>query len=180
MLVVIPSILEFGIWDSSNNPNIGTDSELRARLSVHLLLKLFKTVETFNGWNGGEGREPLYYTMGSPSPMPRPSIHSSGIKLSCDRQLLSAAHKNVQVGAILAGAFYWQLWNLPFGCTLNKTFCVFTVLKVVLYLGSPSDADGGGLQEENSVDLEIAGDPSKLDSISLQDFAKYTLQQLCR
>ena len=104
MLVVIPSILEFGIWDSSNNPNIGTDSELRARLSVHLLLKLFKTVETFNGWNGGEGREPLYYTMGSPSPMPRPSIHSSGIKLSCDRQLLSAAHKNVQVGAILAGA----------------------------------------------------------------------------
>ena len=56
----------------------------------------------------------------------------------------------------------------------------FTVLKVVLYLGSPSDADGGGLEEENSVDLEIAGDPSKLDSISLQDFAKYTLQQLCR
>ena len=91
--------------------------------------------------------------------MPRPSIHASGIKYSCDRQLLSSAHRNFQVAAILA------------------------VLKVVLLLGSPTNTnpDGSNAQEE-SMDLEIGSteDPAKLETMGLQDFAKYTLQQLCR
>ena len=91
--------------------------------------------------------------------MPRPSIHASGIKYSCDRQLLSSAHRNFQVAAILA------------------------VLKVVLLLGSPTNAnpDGSNAQEE-SMDFEIGAtdDPAKLETMGLQDFAKYTLQQLCR
>ena len=43
MQVAVPSFLEFGIWDTENNPNNGTEAELRARLSCHLMLKLFKT-----------------------------------------------------------------------------------------------------------------------------------------
>ena len=59
--------------------------------------------------------------------MPRPSIHASGIKYSCDRQLLSSAHRNFQVAAILA------------------------VLKVVLLLGSPTNANPDGSNKSKDV-----------------------------
>ena len=137
MTVAIPSVLKV-IWGETEGEQV--EKFEGARLSCHLLLKLFKTVESSS--------EPLFYTMGSPSPMPRPSIHASGIKHSCDRQLLSSAHRNIQVGAIVA------------------------VLKVVLYLGSPDDEE----EEEQSATQSIEG---RLESATLQEFARYTLQQLC-
>ena len=72
------------------------ESEAGARLALHLLLKLFRTVECF---------QPGFYTVASPRPFPV-SAHETGIKYSCDRHLLAATHANIssgiEVGAIIA------------------------------------------------------------------------------
>ena len=125
-----------------------------ARLSCHLLLKLFKTVEP------DFQEHSMFYSVGSPSPMPRPSVHSSGIKYSCDRQLLSSAHRNITVGAIIA------------------------ILKAILVLGDATDFDNiDEHSRDEEEDLYInAPSPSELsmETASLSDFAKYTLRHICR
>lgn len=66
----------------------GGETEAGARLSCHLLLRLFKSIE-------------IVQKPASPSPLvtPGPSV---SIKLNCDRHLLAAAHKNMAVGPVLA------------------------------------------------------------------------------
>ncbi|RZF38411.1 hypothetical protein LSTR_LSTR006537 [Laodelphax striatellus] len=69
------------------------DAEAGARLTCHLLLRLFKTIEI---------PQPALYSVGtSPHPVPSNSAAAS-IKLSCDRHLLAAAHNNINVGPVLA------------------------------------------------------------------------------
>lgn len=64
-----------------------------ARLTCHLVLKLFKTIEI---------PQPGMYSV-STSPNPLNAVNSSSnIKLSCDRHLLIAAHKNLPLEAVLA------------------------------------------------------------------------------
>lgn len=64
-----------------------------ARLTCHLVLKLFKTIEI---------PQPGMYSV-STSPNPLTAVgSSSNIKLSCDRHLLIGAHKNVPLEAVLA------------------------------------------------------------------------------
>lgn len=61
------------------------------RLTCHLLLRLFRTAE---------GPQPGLYSVGSPPlTAPRPPL---GVRLSCDRHLLAAAHRNINVGPVLA------------------------------------------------------------------------------
>jgi len=69
----------------------GHEAEAGARLSLHLLRKLFGTVESF---------QPCFYTIASPRAYPSNPL---GIKLSCDRHLLAATHANISSG-ILVGA----------------------------------------------------------------------------
>uniref|UniRef100_A0A0A9YNL5 Mediator of RNA polymerase II transcription subunit 12 n=1 Tax=Lygus hesperus TaxID=30085 RepID=A0A0A9YNL5_LYGHE len=68
------------------------DAEAGARLTCHLLLRLFKTSEV---------PQPAMYSVAT-SPHPLPSNTASSIKLSCDRHLLAAAHNNIKVGPVLA------------------------------------------------------------------------------
>ncbi|XP_014240194.1 mediator of RNA polymerase II transcription subunit 12 isoform X2 [Cimex lectularius] len=68
------------------------DAEAGARLTCHLLLRLFKTSEV---------PQPAMYSVGT-SPHPLPVNSTSSIKLSCDRHLLAAAHNNIKVGPVLA------------------------------------------------------------------------------
>ncbi|CAB0013481.1 unnamed protein product [Nesidiocoris tenuis] len=68
------------------------DAEAGARLTCHLLLRLFKTSEV---------PQPAMYSVAT-SPHPLPSNSASSIKLSCDRHLLAAAHNNIKVGPVLA------------------------------------------------------------------------------
>lgn len=89
--VAIPPLLK--AWEDMKEGQSIREVETCARLSCHLILKLFKSVETF---------QPMFYTVGSPSSMPRPSTHTSGIKYSCDRHLLASAQWNTTVGAIIA------------------------------------------------------------------------------
>lgn len=73
---------------------ITPDAEAGARLSCHLLLKLFKTIEI---------PQPGLYSV-STSPNPIISSHHGStfnIKLSCDRHLLAAAHKKIDFTIVL-------------------------------------------------------------------------------
>lgn len=67
-------------------------AEAGARLTCHLLLRLFKTVEM---------PQPGLYSV-STSPNPIVSGPACNIKLSCDRHLLAAAHNNISVEPVLA------------------------------------------------------------------------------
>lgn len=70
-----------------------SEIEAGARLSCHLLLRLFKTIEC--------PQPGLYSVSTSPNPITTTGqIHN--IKLSCDRHLLAAAHKNIGVAPVLA------------------------------------------------------------------------------
>ncbi|XP_040577805.1 mediator of RNA polymerase II transcription subunit 12-like protein isoform X2 [Lepeophtheirus salmonis] len=144
--VAIPSLLK--AWDDvKDNSPTKNESEIGARVSCHLLLRLFKGIEPF---------QPMYYTMGSPQPMPRPSTHASGIRCSSDRHLLAAAHRNITVGAIIA------------------------VLKAIMVLG---DANSSSTQitSDNCSDFGLGpiGLASRTENANLSDFAKYTLRQIC-
>ena len=102
--------------------------------------------------------------------MPRPSVHSSGIKYSCDRQLLSSAHRNITVGAIIA------------------------ILKAILVLGDATDFEnldnfgnsnpsrGKGKRDDEEDIYMMASSPTELsmETASLSDFAKHTLRHICR
>lgn len=68
-------------------------AEAGARLSIHLLFRMFKAIEL---------PVPALYGMPvitCPIKIPGPQCN---IKLSCDRHLLASAHKNIAVGPVLA------------------------------------------------------------------------------
>lgn len=73
---------------------ITPEAEAGARLSCHLLLRLFRTVEI---------PQPGMYSVGtSPNPITAAGPQACNIKLSCDRHMLAAAHKSIAVGPVLA------------------------------------------------------------------------------
>ena len=138
--------------DSEGHPAI--ESEAGARLALHLLLKLFRSVECF---------QPGFYSIASPRSVPV-SAHDTGIKFSCDRHLLAATHANIssgiEVGAIIA------------------------VLKAVLLLGDSAPRTSteripnflsSGFNEEDLATMSASG----RDGISLGDLAFITLKQIC-
>ena len=84
--VVARSLLQ--AWNE-NRGSPGHDAVAGARLSIHLLRRLFGTVESF---------QPCFYTIASPRAYPSNPL---GIKLSCDRHLLASTHSNVSSGIIL-------------------------------------------------------------------------------
>ena len=168
--VAIPSLLK--AWEEMKDGNgissesaIREESEMGARLCCHLLLKLFKTVEP------DFQEHSMFYSVGSPSPMPRPSVHSSGIKYSCDRQLLSSAQRNITLGAIIA------------------------ILKAILVLGDYAtdcenlDTFGNNRNrgkatihedEENLYSNVKSPSEISMETTSLSNFAKHTLRHICR
>ncbi|XP_053693573.1 mediator of RNA polymerase II transcription subunit 12 [Sabethes cyaneus] len=87
--VALPALVQACKGRSETTPEI----EAGARLSCHLLLRLFKTIEC--------PQPGLYSVSTSPNPITTAGqVHN--IKLSCDRHLLAAAHKNIGVAPVLA------------------------------------------------------------------------------
>ncbi|KAF7269352.1 mediator complex subunit kohtalo isoform X2 [Rhynchophorus ferrugineus] len=84
--VALPSLLKVKSLESSSGL-----TEAGMRLTCHLLLRLFRTAE---------GPQPGLYSVGSP-PLTPPRL-PLGVRLSCDRHLLAAAHRNIDVGPVLA------------------------------------------------------------------------------
>lgn len=87
MYYVLPALVNA----CSGGRDMTPEAEAGARLSCHLLLRLFKI---------NESPQPGFYSVStSPNPITSPSCN---IKLSCDRHLLAAAHQNVAICPVLA------------------------------------------------------------------------------
>ncbi|XP_045472646.1 mediator of RNA polymerase II transcription subunit 12 isoform X2 [Harmonia axyridis] len=151
--VALPSLLKVKSLD-----NGGGVAEGGMRLTCHLLLRLFRTAE---------GPQPGLYSVGSPPlTAPRPPL---GVRLSCDRHLLAAAHRNIHVGPVLA------------------------VLKAVLVVGDATAREGTELSISHILgtsDLMSGGDGPTLDlaqsstgnaesTASLSAFACHVLREIC-
>ena len=124
---------------------LNTETEVGARFSCHLLLMLFQSVENSSPTRSGYG---------------------SGIKLSCDRQLLASHVRNIPVGLIIA------------------------VLKVILVVGdegakNPAPAKIFNIDDDEDDEYDFGrmmnprGPNSKNEKDELCDFAKHTLKQIC-
>ncbi|CAH0557477.1 unnamed protein product [Brassicogethes aeneus] len=163
--VALPSLLKVKSLD-----NGGGAAEAGMRLTCHLLLRLFRTAE---------GPQPGLYSVGSPPlTAPRPPL---GVRLSCDRHLLAAAHRNIHVGPVLA------------------------VLKAVLIVGDATAKEGTELSLSNilgtsdlhgvdgpnldlAVDMEVCGSRTSHrqsstgnaeSTASLSAFANHVLREIC-
>ncbi|XP_026323522.1 mediator of RNA polymerase II transcription subunit 12-like isoform X2 [Hyposmocoma kahamanoa] len=114
----LPSLLKAcGGGGVSGNPANAPSPDTGARLTCHLLLRLFKTVDT---------PQPGLYSV---STSPGPGGTAAGVRLSCDRHLLAAAHKNIGVGPVLA------------------------TLKAILMVGDSTARDGGKPGGKKSCEL---------------------------
>ena len=91
MHVALPSLVK---TCNEGRGDADTEAEAGARLTCHLLLRLFKTSEC--------PQPALYSVSTSPHPLPSGNPRGYSIKLSCDRHLLAAAHNNIKVAPILA------------------------------------------------------------------------------
>lgn len=92
--VALPSLVKAC---SDGRGDTDVEVEAGARLTFHLLLRLFKTVEC---------PQPALYAFSSspncPESLSCANARGYSIKLSCDRHLLAAAHNNISVGPLLA------------------------------------------------------------------------------
>ncbi|XP_068629231.1 mediator of RNA polymerase II transcription subunit 12-like isoform X2 [Battus philenor] len=114
----LPSLVKAsGGGGVSNNPANAPSPDTGARLTCHLLLRLFKTVDT---------PQPGLYSV---STSPGPGGGAAGVRLSCDRHLLAAAHKNIGIGPVLA------------------------TLKAILMVGDSTARDGGKPSGKKSSEL---------------------------
>lgn len=86
----LPSLVKACGGGAAGNPANAPSPDTGARLTCNLLLRLFKTSDT---------PQPGLYSV---STSPGPGGAAAGVKLSCDRHLLAAAHKNIGVGPVLA------------------------------------------------------------------------------
>lgn len=90
--IALPSLLKVKSLNEGRG-DTAINAEAGMRLTCHLLLRLFKTVEC--------PQPGLYSVSTSPHPLPT-SQQPYSIRQSCDRHLLAAAHNNINVGPVLA------------------------------------------------------------------------------
>ncbi|XP_056005371.1 mediator of RNA polymerase II transcription subunit 12-like protein isoform X2 [Ostrea edulis] len=158
--VVLPSLLSARPTASGDQ-----DAENGARLTCHILLRLFKTSDM---------------TLTSPGPrLGSKSQSQCNIKRSCDKHLLAAAHDSITVGPVLA---------------VLKAMLVLSDLcsdEMRCKSGSSSkkeDKDDifrtllSSIDDEE--DMHMAMGPSKrkhgMESAGLSDFARHALKEMCK
>ncbi|KAK2719591.1 mediator of RNA polymerase II transcription subunit 12-like protein isoform X2 [Artemia franciscana] len=160
--VGLPSLMK--IW---NFGQLCTEAEPGARLACHIILRLFKTPTT---------PQPACYSLVGASPHPNIAAgNQPGIKLTCDRHLLAAAHNSIR----------------------SSTEPVVAVLKAVLLLANYTDSKKDhnemlnvlGISDINIVDEHE--DPNYCFSVGMRGlfnnygpsrlsaFARYVLRQIC-
>uniref|UniRef100_A0A8C4V7E0 Mediator complex subunit 12L n=1 Tax=Falco tinnunculus TaxID=100819 RepID=A0A8C4V7E0_FALTI len=135
--VALPSLLAAACGDP--------DAEPGARMTCRLLLHLFRTPQV------------CLFSQGTGKLFP-------GIRSSCDRHLLAAAHNSIEVGA------------------------VFAVLKAILMLGKSEDFHMRGLLDELNEDeiwgsshtLKSCGKAVSIETASLSEYARYVLRTICQ
>ncbi|KAL1427761.1 hypothetical protein MTO96_003108 [Rhipicephalus appendiculatus] len=165
--VAIPSLLSA----SPVGGDADQDAELGARLTCHLLLRLFRTVDSTP-------------PAGSATPLPRPLFL---IRSPCDRHLLSAAHSSMRVEPVLAVLKAILL----LGDASTPALEAKAKLDSTQGKGEPSINDLLGPIDDTDFDLSVpatlgrhpssVGAPrgTGIDSAGLNDFAKYALGAIC-
>ncbi|TRY73773.1 hypothetical protein TCAL_00950 [Tigriopus californicus] len=149
--VAIPSLLQ--AWEEVKEKSLTKETERGARLSCQLLLKLFESVDIYQPtihFNSNQSTSSCHS---------KQAAHPSGIYSSCDRHLLSSAHRNMTVGAIIA------------------------VLKGILVLGdAEEDKSSDNNKKYGDGDYRSLGlsgmRGSRMENASLSQFARYTLKQI--
>ncbi|XP_057325001.1 mediator of RNA polymerase II transcription subunit 12 [Microplitis mediator] len=187
-LIALPSL---GNVCNANRGDSDAEAESRGRLTSHLLLRLFKTVEC--------PQPALYSVSTSPHPLPTGNQRGYSIKLSCDRHLLAAAHNNIPVGPVLAVLkAILVVGDATAGKQPPKKPDVPTVhsgkgsgpasvgggageLSISHILGT-SDILGAG--DDLGLDLAMSSSSSSAGLLSenvkgLSDFAQHVLRQIC-
>lgn len=98
LYVGVPSLVK--IWNEGSRSEADPEAEAGARLTCHLVLRLFKT---------SDAPHPACYSNSSHSVNASPhhtlqqsTSTSLGVKLACDRHLLAATHNSISVGPVLA------------------------------------------------------------------------------
>ncbi|XP_059479681.1 mediator of RNA polymerase II transcription subunit 12 isoform X2 [Neocloeon triangulifer] len=169
--VALPSLLTA----SQSKEKVDSKVEAGARLTCHLLLRLFKTNET---------PQPALYSVGtSPHPMAATLQHFN-IRLSCDRHLLAAAHNNINIGALLAvlkGILV--MGDATARDCKGKKDSVGPVSKSISVCGSGELSISHIL---GTSDLLSANDDplldvgaQRLEKAGLSEYAQHVLQQIC-
>ena len=96
LYVGVPSLVK--IWNEGRS-EADFEAEAGARLTCHLVLRLFKTSDApypacYSNSSHSVNASP-HHTLQTSSP-------SLGVKLACDRHLLAATHNSISVGPVLA------------------------------------------------------------------------------
>ncbi|KAG4072103.1 hypothetical protein HA402_015602 [Bradysia odoriphaga] len=162
----------------SGGREITPEAEAGARLSCHLLLRLFRTIEI--------PQPGLYSVSTSPNPITTPGP-ACNIKLSCDRHLLAAAHKNIDVGPVLA--VLKGILVVGDATCLQKAPSTYSSgkrsgLNTPVHPGStPKSMSGPPIDLSHILGTSelgtfCDGDEPMLD-LSLSDFAQHVLRQIC-
>ncbi|XP_072852174.2 mediator of RNA polymerase II transcription subunit 12-like protein isoform X3 [Pogona vitticeps] len=146
--VALPSLLTAACGDP--------DAEPGARMTCRLLLHLFQTPEI------------SLLTTGKSFP---------GIRSSCDRHLLSAAHNSIEVGAVFAVLkAILMLGDAEIGSssipTLKKSD--YSVRRLL------SDLNEDDLWDASSHSLKSCGKPISIETASLSEYARYVLRSICQ
>ena len=100
------------------------DAEPGARLTCHLLLRLFQTVNVLPGSAVDSSKNALY------------------IKSTCDRHLLESSHNTIPVGAVLAilkamlvlGTYLGGSYMIDKDQNLFSTICVYIYIYIYIYI----------------------------------------------
>ncbi|GAB6019774.1 hypothetical protein CHUAL_001322 [Chamberlinius hualienensis] len=146
------------------------DAEPGARLTCHLLLRLFKTAEF---------PQPQCYSLGtSPGPIPTKKPNYT-IKLSCDRHLLAAAHYSISFGAVLVALkAILFLGDTTVGESKSKSD------PSKMNSGELSISDILGTNYDSDIEMGIGAPVARpfctgIETAGLSDFAKHVLKQIC-
>uniref|UniRef100_A0A8B9Q6H4 Mediator complex subunit 12L n=1 Tax=Apteryx owenii TaxID=8824 RepID=A0A8B9Q6H4_APTOW len=144
--VALPSLLAAACGDP--------DAEPGARMTCRLLLHLFRTPQVF------------LFPQGSGKSFP-------GIRSSCDRHLLAAAHNSIEVGAVFA-----------------VLKAILMLAHFVLFINSLKSEDFTmrGLLDELNEDeiwgsshtLKSCGKAISIETASLSEYARYVLRTICQ
>ncbi|XP_069105326.1 mediator of RNA polymerase II transcription subunit 12-like protein isoform X3 [Argopecten irradians] len=153
--VVLPSLLAAKPSASGDQ-----DAEPGARLTCHILLKLFKTSEGPLSWKN----QAMY------------NRAPSNIKASCDRHLLAAAHDSITVGPVLA----------VLKAMLMLSDQTIDEVKTKSSASNKKEEKGGDIFSTllNSLDddnMMFGTSQSKggIESAGLSEFAKHALKEMC-
>lgn len=196
------------IWNEGVHSDTDSKIEAGARLTCHLVLRLFKTFDSPNPTLYGSSHSVPASPHTSLQPLQSAQI---GVKLACDRHLLASLHNYISVGPVLAvlKAILVLADRMPADGNLPSTIFV-AMRNVRLGIAKGSGSKSGGSSGSNKmsgtnlganelsmshilgtswggdIDMDIGSSSFPLsrafgapENVSLASYARYVLKKIC-